>query len=117
MSDAATSSWPALRERLHRHAGRVMTDPQHHLLSERLSPVEASLIVEALDEWKSTVSGLCVYQEASIAALEAQVARLTAPVTEEDVREFKRSYLVNVGISDDPDGAALTAFLERRMKG
>lgn len=52
-----------------------------------------------------------------IAALEATVARLTAPVTEEDVREFKRSHLANVGISDDPDGAALTAFLERRMKG
>ena len=52
-----------------------------------------------------------------IAELEATVARLTAPVTEEDVREFKRSYLANVGISDDPDGAALTAFLERRIKG
>lgn len=54
---------------------------------------------------------------ARITALEATVARLTTPVTEEDVRTFKRSYLVNVGISDDPDGAALTAFLERRIKG
>lgn len=55
--------------------------------------------------------------EARIAALEAQVARLTAPVTPEEAREFGRAWLANLGISDDEDAAALTAFLERRIKG
>lgn len=73
-------------------------------------------IVRLLDACKALEREIAG-RDARIAALEATVARLTAPVTEEEAREFKRSYLANVGISDDPDGAALTAFLERRIKG
>lgn len=54
---------------------------------------------------------------ARIAALEATVARLTAPVTEDELRRLDEDW---AGAKDDTIEAyrgALTAFLERRMKG
>ena len=51
-----------------------------------------------------------------IAALEAQVARLTAPVTEAEVVDMVGTYIA-MGRGPDAGHAALTAFLERRMKG
>ena len=52
-----------------------------------------------------------------IAELEATVARLTAPVTEDELRRLDEDW---AGAKDDTIEAyrgALTAFLERRMKG
>lgn len=52
---------------------------------------------------------------ARIAALEATVARLTKPVSDEEVEDA----CDNLPVPPDRDdmGRALTAFLERRMKG
>jgi len=55
-------------------------------------------------------------REARIAALQAQIARLTAPVTDGEAREFGRVWLANMDTSDNCEAAALTAFLERRIK-
>ena len=55
-------------------------------------------------------------REARIAALEAQNARLTAPVTESEVVDLVGAYFA-MGRGPDAGHAALTAFLERRMKG
>ena len=49
-------------------------------------------------------------------AAERHVARLTAPVTPEEVREFRMVAITNAESDGDPDEIALTAFLERRMK-
>jgi hypothetical protein len=54
--------------------------------------------------------------KARIAALEAQIARLPAPVTEAEVVAAVGTY-VAMGRGSDAGHAALTAFLERRMKG
>ena len=51
-----------------------------------------------------------------IAALEAQVARLTAPVTEAEVVAAVGTYFA-AGRGPDAGRAALTAFLEGRVKG
>lgn len=61
------------------------------------------------DEWDQI--------RARIAALEATVARLTAEVTGEDAREFRMVEIANMERGGDPLKTALTAFLERRMKG
>lgn len=54
---------------------------------------------------------------ARIAALEATVARLTAEVTEDEKRQFDEERADAYELCVDPTGTALTAFLERRMKG
>ena len=53
---------------------------------------------------------------ARIAALEAQIARLTAPVTEAEVVDLIGTYIA-MGRGPDAGHAALTAFLEGRVKG
>ncbi len=53
---------------------------------------------------------------ARIAALEAQIARLTAPVTEAEVVDLIGTYFA-MGRGPDAGHAALTAFLEGRVKG
>lgn len=55
-------------------------------------------------------------QNARIAALEATVARLTAPVTSAEVVDLVGTY-VAMGRGPDAGHAALTAFLEGRVKG
>lgn len=54
--------------------------------------------------------------QARIAALEATVARLTAPVTPAEVVAFARDRYITEADGGGNMGA-LTAFLERRMKG
>ncbi len=51
-----------------------------------------------------------------IAALEAQIARLTSPVTATEVVDLIGTY-VAMGRGPDAGQAALTAFLEGRVKG
>jgi len=55
-------------------------------------------------------------QNARIAALEAQIARLAAPVTEAEVVDLVGTYFA-AGRGPDAGRAALTAFLEGRVKG
>jgi sigma54-dependent transcription regulator len=52
-----------------------------------------------------------------IAALEATVARLTAPVTEEELRRLDEDWADAKDDTIEAYRGALTAFLERRMKG
>lgn len=54
--------------------------------------------------------------KARIAALEAQNARLTAPVTAAEVVDLVGTYFA-MGRGPDAGHAALTAFLEGRVKG
>ncbi len=54
--------------------------------------------------------------EARIAALEMQVARLTAPVTPDEAVAFTHDRHVTTA-SGGGNMGALTAFLERRIKG
>jgi len=57
-------------------------------------------------------------QNARIAALEAQIARLTAPISRTEAAEVVCAYDTLTGRSDADDmREVLTAFLERRMKG
>lgn len=55
--------------------------------------------------------------EARIAAFEAQIARLTAVISPADLRDFEAAWAADAASGGDGTLAALTAFLERRMKG
>ncbi|MBK8246174.1 MAG: hypothetical protein IPK85_02025 [Gemmatimonadetes bacterium] len=55
--------------------------------------------------------------EARIAALEATVARLTAVISPSDLRAFETAWAADAASGGDGTLAALTVFLERRMKG
>lgn len=52
-----------------------------------------------------------------IAALEAQVARLTAVISPADLRDFEAAWAADAASGGDGTLAALTVFLERRIKG
>jgi hypothetical protein len=55
-------------------------------------------------------------RDIEIAEMKKTIARLTAPVTDEEVRAWCADFL-GAGPGTAGRKAALTAFLERRMKG
>lgn len=56
-------------------------------------------------------------RDARIAALESTVARLTAEVTQAEILRFDDDWSDARELCVEATGTALTAFLERRMKG